>query len=193
MKKYTAVIAFILCLLFSAAGMVSADDFLANPSLFSGGSIAVDMEKYWLANYLEITEYMKQYLDFRCEHYSNPINEESFDQIICESVNNPRARDVIINFFFTGDNAGMTGLQEVVFNIGAPETRDIQEVLEYYWLPNAFPWHFDSDYFYNGMTSLVFHTGTSVLRFDFPDYDGEGENYVTVDMWDITGDRMGVG
>ncbi len=193
MNKYIAVLIIILCTSILAVSSVYADEFLPNPSLFSGGSIAVQMEKYWLANYLEITEYMKQYLDFKCEHYSNPMDGEKFDQIVCESVNNPRARDVIINFFFTGDHEGMTGLQEVVFNIGTPETGDIQEVLEYYWLPEAFPWHFDTDYFYDGITSLVFHTGVSVQRFDLPDYDGEGEDYITVDMWDIAASRMGVG
>ncbi len=193
MRKYIAVVIIVLCAVFSAAGPVLADEFLANPSLFSGGEAAVAMETYWIANYIEVMEYMKNYPDFRCEHYSNVIDGENFDQIICESVNNVRARDIIINFYFTGDLAGMTGLQEVVFNIGAPETRDIQEILEYYWLPNAFPWHFDSDYFYNGMTSLVFHTGKSVLRFDLPNYDNEGDDYVTVDMWDIKASRMGVG
>lgn len=193
MKKRLFLTIFVFCALFAAVGSVTADELLANPSMFSGGTIAVHMEEYWLANYVEILEYMKQYQDFRCEHYSNPINGEKFDQIVCESVNNPRARDVIINFYFSGDHAGATGLQEVVFNVGTPETKDIQEVLEYYWLPEAFPWHFDTDYFYKGMTSLVFHTGRSVLRFDLPDYDGEGDDYVTVDMWDISASRMGVG
>ncbi len=193
MKKSAAVVIIVLCALFTLAGTAGADELMANPSFYSGGAIAVDMESYWLANYLEIMEYMKTYPDFMCEHYSNSDDGEKFDQIVCSSVNNARTKDVVINFYFTGDHAGMTGLQETVFTIGAPEPLDIQLTLEYYWLPEAFPWHWDSDSFYKGMTSLVFHTGKTVLRFDMPDYDGEGDDYVTVDLWDINGGRLGVG
>ncbi len=193
MKKFTAVIIVVLCALLSLVGTAAADEAMANPSFYSGGAIAVDMMSYWLANYIEITEYMKQYPDFRCEHYSNPIDGEKFDQIVCESVNNPRTRDIIINFFFKGDHAGMTGLEEVVFTISAPGSLEVQETLEYYWLPNAYPWHRETDEFYNIMTSLLFYTPTTVLRFDLPNREEAGDDYVTVDLWDINAGRMGVG
>ena len=133
---------------------------------------------------------MKQYADFQCEHYSGM---EQFDQIICTSVNNNLARDVIINFYFTGDHAGMTGLREAVFTIGTPEPIDSQELLEYFWLPEAFPWHRDTDWFFNDQPSLMFYTRDTAMRFDLPLFESEGDHYTTVDFWDSSETRVGVG
>ncbi|MBQ6521058.1 MAG: hypothetical protein IJI14_20310 [Anaerolineaceae bacterium] len=192
MKRISTLI--LLCLSFLAAVIpVSADEDMFNPSLYSAGSMVTALPSYWLANTVEIEEFLKNYPDFQCEFYDNEIEGENFNQIICTSVNNPRARDVIINFYFSGDHAGMTGLQETVFTIGTPHTEDIQEVLEQFWHPEAFPWHEGSDWFHPTMYSLLFRTQDTILRFDLPDYAFEGDKFTTVDLWDVDQSRMGVG
>lgn len=192
MKRRT-VLFFLILNLLTAALPVCADEELFNPSVYSAGQMTADLPSFWIANYIELQEYLKKYPDLQCEHFSNVLDTGNFDQIICESVNNKRARDVIINFYFSGDHAGMTGLQEVVFTIGTPKAVDIQEVLEQYWLPGAIPWHESSDEFYNGMTSLMFRTSETILRFDLPDLNSEWFHYTTVDLWDRNASRMGVG
>ncbi|MBQ6518679.1 MAG: hypothetical protein IJI14_08165 [Anaerolineaceae bacterium] len=184
-------------LLFAAALLLFAlpafaDELLLNPSFYSAADIAYDMPKYWTANYIELQEYLKSYRDFNCDHYSQEYEGTHHDQIVCVSVNNERTRDVIINLFFEGDYAGMTGLQEVVFTISTPQTKDIQDTFEHYWLNDAYPWHFNSDVFYQ-MPSLIFHTKDTVMRYDFPNYAVDGLDYMTVDMWDINYTRIGVG
>ncbi len=191
MRRFAVLTAFILFILVFSS--VSADESLPNPSVYSAGELAGKMPSYWIANYIEIQELMKNYPDFSCEHYSNPINGENFDQIICSSVNNIRTRDVIINFFFTGDHGGMTGLQEAVFSIETPTPADFHEVLEYFWLPGAVPQHQDAYSFHDTMTSLVFSTDTTVLRFDLPFFETDQGHFTTVDLWDSGSSRLGVG
>ena len=192
MKRRLFIIV-LLIILFAALIPVSADEAMPNPSFYSAGDMVCDMPSFWLANYIEIQEYLKKYPDFKCEHYSTVLDSGNFDQIVCSSVNNDRAKDVIINFYFSGDHAGMTGLQEVVFTIGTPETKDIQQVLEYFWLPDAFPWHNDTDWFHDRITSLIFHAEKTVLRFDLPVFGDDAEHFTTVDLWDSSASRMGVG
>lgn len=180
------------CILFAAAGTVLADEAMPNPSLYSASGMVTDLPGYWLANYIEIEEYMKGYPDFQCQHYAGS-DEAQFDQVICSSVNNSRTRDVIINFYFTGDHAGMTGLQEASFTIGTPEPKDFQEVLERFWHPEAFPWHFETDSFYSKLPSLIFYTGNTMIRFDLPNFNSEYDKYTTVDFWDSNTQRLGVG
>lgn len=183
---------FLLLVLAFSASSVFADETLFNPSFYSGSDIVADLPSYWLANYVEIMEYMKKYTDFSCEHYQYEYEGKTHDQVVCESVNNNKTRDVVINFFFEGDHAGMTGLQQAVFTISTPNTKDIQDVFEYYWLNNAFPWHKSEDEFYS-FPSLIFHTYDTVIRFDFPNYAIEGLDYMTVDLWDANYSRLGVG
>ena len=185
-------ITFLFLVLFIAAP-AGADETMTNPSFYNASDIMADMPKYWLANYIEIQEYMKKYPDFKCEHYANEYGGEKHDQIVCNSVNNSRTRDVIINFFFTGDHAGMTGLQETVFTIGTPLPSDFQEVIEYFWFADAFPWHSESDWFHPSFPSLMFRTSSTVLRFDLPYFDKEGDHFTTVDLWDSNTSRLGVG
>ena len=191
--KHRIMLVVLFCLLISVFGSACADEFMPNPSVDSAGEIAFHMPDYWLANYIEIQEFMKQFPDFQCEHYSKVLPEGNYDQIICSSVNNNRARDVIINFYFTGDHAGMTGLRQAVFTIGTPEPADFQEVLEKFWNPENYPWHTDSDGFYGTLTSMVFYSRNTVERFDLPKFDSEWDKYTTVDLWDSSQSRMGVG
>ena len=192
MKRCLLLVA-LFCLFFAVIGTVSADEEPINPSLYSAAGMVKDLQTFWLANYMEIQEYMKKYPDFQCEHYSNNFDGEPFDQIICTSVNNQYARDVIINFYFTGDNAGMTGLQEAVFSLGVREPQDFQAILVYYWLPDAFPRNPGQDSFHSTLSSLIFQNTSTVLRFDLPDYNSEWDHFVTVDLWDASASRMGVG
>ena len=71
--------------------------------------------------------------------------------------------------------------------------KDIQEVLEYFWHPEAFPWHRETDSFYDNVMSLMFYTSDTALRFDLPDFHKDGDKYVTVDFWDSSASRTGVG
>ena len=180
------------CLLCAAAVPAAADEDMKNPSLYSAAGMVYDLQTFWPANTVAIREYMKNYPDFTCELYSN-TGEEMFDDLICSSVNNAYARDVIINFYFTGDHAGMTGLQEAVFTLGVKEPADLQEILEKFWYPEAFPWHTDNDQFYLTMHSLIFYTRTTVQRFDLPDFNTSGDHFVTVDFWDSSASRLAVG
>ncbi len=191
--KHCILFIALFCILFSVFGTVFADETLPNPSLYSASGMVPDLPGFWWANYIEIQEYLKGYPDLQCEHYSNSADGSPFDQIVCSSVNNSRARDVIINFYFTGDHAGMTGLQEVVFTIGTPETKDFQEVLEKFWHPEAFPWHFETDEFYYKMPSILFYTGNTMIRFDIPNFNSEYDIFTTVDFWDANAGRLAVG
>ena len=192
--KRQLVFVLCFCILFAFAGPASADEELANPSFYSAGEMVMDIPGFWIANYIEIQEYMKKFPDFQCEHYSQVFDTGNFDQIVCSSVNNKWARDVIINFYFSGDHAGMTGLQEVVFTLGTPHSEDIQQVLEYFWHPEAFPWHRDTDQFFDNIMSLMFYTSDTAMRFDLPVDRGDGgDKYTTVDFWDSKESRMGVG
>ena len=161
--------------------------------MLSASRMVEDLPGFWTANYIEIQEYLKKYPDIQCEHYATELDNGNFDQLVCVSVNNKRARDVIINFYFSGDHAGMTGLQEAVFTIGTPHPADFQEIMESYWLHDAIPLHRETDWFHDTMTSLIFYTEDTVLRFDLPNFDSGGSKFTTVDFWDINGGRMGVG
>ena len=178
----------LLSLLVVAVIPAAADESLFNPSFYSAAEIAAELPSFWIANYIEVIHLVSNYPDMTCEYYEDVL----LDQVVCVSVNNARTRDVIINFFFDGDYAGMKGLKEAVFTITTPQTSDVQEVLEYYWLPGAFPCHTKNDEFYN-FQSLVFHTSDTVMRVDFPQYDIEGLDYVIVDYWDVEKDRGPVG
>ena len=158
-----------------------------NPSFYSAAEIAVELPSYWTANYLEVIELVSKYPDMTCDYY-----QDVWDQVVCVSVTNDRARDIIINFFFDGDYAGMKGLRKASFTITTPTTLDVQEVLEYYWLHDAFPWHTKNDEFYS-FQSLIFHTSNTVMQFDFPQFDIEGLDYTIIDYWDIEKDRGPVG
>ena len=100
---------------------------------------------------------------------------------------------MIINFYFTGDHAGMTGLQEAAFTIETPEPEDFQNILETCWLPGAVPTHRDTDWFHSTMPSLVFYTDKTVLRFDMPFFESQEQHFTTVDLWDSKTSRLGVG
>ena len=191
--KRLLLLSALFCLLLCAASAVYADELMPNPSLYSAADVAFRMPDYWIANYIEVLELMKNYPDFQCTHSSNPINGENFDQIICNSVNNKQARDIIINFYFTGDHAGMTGLRQAVFSVSTPEPADFQEVLEQFWNPENYPWHTENDRFYGTMTSMVFYSMKTVQRFDLPDFKKDGDKFTTVDLWDSNQGRMAVG
>lgn len=192
MKRFLLLLT-VFCMAFALTGAAFADEEPMNPSLFSAGTMVKDLQTFWLANYIEIQEYMKKYPDFKCEYYSNAAGESNNDEIICISVNNPYARDVTINFYLTGDHAGMTGLQEAVFTLGVREPQDLQVILEYYWIADLFPRRAGEDRFYGTMHSLVFQNASTVMRFDLPDYNTEWDHFVTVDLWDINASRLGVG
>ena len=184
MKQRLSVIVF-LCVLFIFIGTVSADEKLFNPSLFSAGEIVPELPSFWIANYIEIQEFMKKYPDFKCEHYDNEYEGQRYDQLVCPSVNNQWSRDVTIHFFFAGDHAGMTGFQNAVFTISTPQSEDIQEVFEQLWLPDAKPAHRESDEFYSPMNSVIFYTDNTLLRFNLPVYQTQGLDYMTVEIWGL--------
>lgn len=192
MVKTKTIILLVFALLFVSVLTAYADEKAFNPSFYSAAEMSLKLPSFWIANYIEVLEFLKDYPDFLCEHYSNEYQGAVHDQIVCESVNNKRTRDVIINFFFEGDHAGMTGLQEVVFTVSTPHPQDIQDVFEYFWSNEAFPQHNDDDEFYH-FPSLIFHTPDTVMRFDFPQYNIEGLDYMTVDFWDRSMSRLGVG
>ena len=187
MKNFKYGFLFSVLLLVISVLPAAADEPFFNPSFYSAAEIAVQLPSYWIANYIEVMDLVSRYPDMTCEYY-----EDEWDQVVCESVNNKRTRDVIINFFFDGDHAGMKGLRKASFTIATPQTSDVQEVLEYYWLPDAFPCHAKNDEFYN-FQSIIFHTRDTVMRIDFPQFDIEGLDYTIVDYWDIEKDRGPVG
>ena len=48
------------CILFAFTGSVYADEELANPSFYSAGEMVMDLPGFWIANYIEIQEYLKK-------------------------------------------------------------------------------------------------------------------------------------
>ena len=64
MKRYLILLtAVCLLCIFSIAG---ADATLPNPSVYSAGDIIGKLPSFWIANYIEIQELMKEYPDFQC-------------------------------------------------------------------------------------------------------------------------------
>ena len=59
--KRQLVFVLCFCIFLAFAGSVSADEELANPSFYSAGEMVMDIPGYWIANYIEIQEYLKKY------------------------------------------------------------------------------------------------------------------------------------
>lgn len=182
-RLLTFMIAF--CFVLNFAGEVCADEKMHNPSVFSAGEMVPDLPSLWGADQTVIRNYLEQYPDYRCDYYPIELEIGIYDQIVCKSVNNPRTRDITINFFITGDLGTVAGLQNVVYTISTPNTEDIQEVFENLWLPDARPAHQAIDEFYDPMASIICCTADTMIRYNLPVYQIEGLDYMTVEIWDL--------
>ena len=174
-----------IVILFLAAGPVYADETLRNPSVFSAGEMVPDLPSLWGADNAKIKAYLNDYPDYQCDYYPYELEIGTYDQIVCKSVNNPRTRDITINFFITGDPGAAAGLQNVVFTISTPNSADIQEVFEALWLPEARPGHNSADEFYDPMASIIYYTENTMIRYNLPVYQTRGLDYMTVEIWDV--------
>lgn len=180
-KKCILAVLFIFLLSFTAA---RADWGLFNPSMFSAIEIVQELPGYWMANPYEIQEFMSNYPDISCSPYTKGIDE--FDHMICSSVNNRNTFDIIINFWFWGDNAGMAGLEEASFAIGVNDTECVQSVMESLWLSGSFPYRIDGkDEVYPNFQSLIFLANNTVVRYELPDFSHESPYSMTIEFRDI--------
>lgn len=175
----------VFCFIFILTGTVRADEELLNPSVYSAGEMVQDLPKFWGKSSTEVQDYLKKYPDHQCEYYPMKIETGIYDQIVCKSVNNPRSSDITINFFIAGDFGTIAGLQTVVYTIGTPQTQDVQTVFENLWLPDARPAHTEKDEFYDLLTSIIYYTDNTLIRYNLPDFQTMGLDYMTVEIWEI--------
>lgn len=185
MQKVIFIIV-LCCLLICSSIVFAADEKPVNPSFFGCAELVDQIPPLWGADIDTVAAHMEKYEDMHCTTY--PDTGEDTSQIVCESLNNRRTEQVVINFWFWGDFGGRNGLQTAVFTLGTSTSARVQDVLEWYRLSRSYPDHRDEDVFYDPMISLFFRDETTFIRYDLPQYSIEGLDYTIVDMRPINGE-----
>ena len=168
----------ILCFFLTAAGSVSGETVLENPSFYSFAEVEQKLPELWLAQPHIVDAIMDLYPDFVCLR--------SYDLMGCRSVNNKYSPEIRVNFRFSSgdDDAELIG---TVFPMMINTPEDVQKVIEAFWLPEMKAAHIMGSAYGDEEVTLYFSSENTLMKVSVPWGEDGSVRMITVDIGLIRG------